>query len=197
MFTPGECGFCSSLTHFLRDCDVAAEYMHLGRCFRNHDHKIVLPNGQFFPRLIPGRNMAERIDKWLSENGGPPCPPQQQQPQQRPVRAQSFEHDLPPHTAQAMTFTTTEPVQTLAFGRIPLGSRGDKENNAQVFEKATKGKAKELPEVVIQRKGPARGPNKPGPGRDSIPEAPPPAPKPVLIPSISSKPLPPPAFKYQ
>jgi hypothetical protein len=32
------------------------------------DRKIVLPNGQFTPRSIPGRYIKERIDEWHKRN---------------------------------------------------------------------------------------------------------------------------------
>ncbi|KAJ6467607.1 hypothetical protein DFH09DRAFT_1111819 [Mycena vulgaris] len=139
MFTPGECGFCSVTGHFLRECPGVAEYIWLGCCFRNQENRIVLPTGRYIPRAVVGRNLRERIDTWIADN--------------RPVQTQSFERDQPPHKINVMTFTTTEPVQTFAFSRIPVSDWPDAEDEAQVLanERAKRGKGKEddIPEVVI------------------------------------------------
>ncbi|KAJ7358010.1 hypothetical protein DFH08DRAFT_953210 [Mycena albidolilacea] len=71
MFRPGECGFCSEMGHFLRECNVAADYIRSGKCFRNADNRLVLPNGHFLPRNSLGRNLAEKFDGWFQENSTP------------------------------------------------------------------------------------------------------------------------------
>ncbi|KAJ7509964.1 hypothetical protein B0H11DRAFT_2215798 [Mycena galericulata] len=161
------------------------------------DGKIVLANGRFVPRMIQGRNLAERIDRWIGEN----IQQHQRQPQQqqRPPATQGFERDPPPHPVTTMTFASCAPVQTLAFGKIPI-EHANKENDpdVQVMLERGKRKAGDPPEVVMTKRLAAKGPSKPGPGRDSAPEASTskiPAP-PVAGPSAPKSHLPP-AFKYQ
>jgi hypothetical protein len=48
------CIFCSLQGHFISDCLVCQSYIMDGRCGKDSDGKIVLPNGQFTPRSIPG-----------------------------------------------------------------------------------------------------------------------------------------------
>lgn len=153
-FPAGECGFCSATGHFLRECPVAGDFIRAGKCFRNQDNKLVLPNGQFVPRIIPGRNLAERIDRWLAENGQNNQQPQQQQQQPAQVQTQTFERDRPPHAVATMVFESRNPVQTMAFGQVPLpGKENKEETEAEVLvvEKRAKPKPRGIPEVVIQK----------------------------------------------
>lgn len=188
-FPAGECGFCSAHDHFLRECPVAGDFMRDGKCFRNGDNKIVLPNGQFVPRAITGRNLAERIERWLNQN--PARQPQrQQQPQHPPepapaARIETFEREQPPHIANAMTYASSVPVQTMAFGEVPNPLAQTEEEAAVWANERTRPK-KPVPEVVIQKKAPAKSSLKP-----TIEIQP--AAKPV-----EAKTQPPlPAFKYQ
>jgi hypothetical protein len=115
MFRPGECGFCSETGHFLHKCNVAADYIRSGKCFRNADNRLVLPNGHFLPRNSPGQNLAEKFDRWFQENSAPPAAAQLQP---LPLaQAQIFERDQPPHAVAAMLYTSCEPVQTMGFGQ--------------------------------------------------------------------------------
>lgn len=64
-----ECIFCSETTHYLNRCPKAAEYISSGRCTRNNESQIALPNGERVnPRTYPGRNLMERIDGWHKAN---------------------------------------------------------------------------------------------------------------------------------
>ncbi|KAF8232125.1 hypothetical protein L208DRAFT_1273557 [Tricholoma matsutake] len=62
------CIFCSLSGHFIPDCMVCQSYLNEGKCKRNAEGKIVLPNRQFTPRSIPGRFIKECIDKWWKHN---------------------------------------------------------------------------------------------------------------------------------
>ena len=66
------CVFCSELAHHLRDCPRADEYVKSGRCKRNSEGRIILPNGDTTERHAHrGRNLKERIDHWHAENHTP------------------------------------------------------------------------------------------------------------------------------
>jgi hypothetical protein len=62
------CIFCGLTDHYISDCLVCQQYVTDGKCKKNAEDKIVLPNGQFCPRSIPGRWIKERIDEWHKRN---------------------------------------------------------------------------------------------------------------------------------
>jgi hypothetical protein len=62
------CIFCSQSGHFISDCLVCASYINEGKCKKNAEGKIVLTNGQFTPRNIPGRFIKDHIDEWRRRN---------------------------------------------------------------------------------------------------------------------------------
>jgi hypothetical protein len=62
------CIFCGLSDHYINSCLVCAQYITDGKCKRNQDNKIVLPNGMFVPRAIPGIWIKERIDEWHRRN---------------------------------------------------------------------------------------------------------------------------------
>ncbi|KAF8227248.1 hypothetical protein L208DRAFT_1297717, partial [Tricholoma matsutake] len=54
------CIFCGLSGHFMPDC----LYLNKGKCKRNVEGQIVVPNGQFMPRNISSRFIKEHIDEW-------------------------------------------------------------------------------------------------------------------------------------
>jgi hypothetical protein len=65
---PLSCAFCGQTGHFIAQCLVCADYITDKKCKRNPEGKIVLPNGQYTPRSIPGRYIKDRIDEWHKRN---------------------------------------------------------------------------------------------------------------------------------
>ena len=63
------CMFCGGLGHYVRDCPVAAQYIQHGKITRNNENKLVLPDGRYVPRNLPGNTMRERVDYFLSPQG--------------------------------------------------------------------------------------------------------------------------------
>jgi hypothetical protein len=65
-----KCNFCGEIGHFMRDCEVVKEYMHMGKCKHNHKNWIVLPSGATVPRSITGAWLCDHIDEyhWLNPN---------------------------------------------------------------------------------------------------------------------------------
>jgi hypothetical protein len=61
---PLSCAFCGQSGHFIAQCLVCADYITNEKCKRNPEGKIILPNGQYTPRSIPGRYIKDRIDEW-------------------------------------------------------------------------------------------------------------------------------------
>ncbi|KAF8232411.1 hypothetical protein L208DRAFT_1272002, partial [Tricholoma matsutake] len=62
------CIFCGLTGHFISDCLVCQSYINEGKCKKNTEGKIVLPNGQFTPRSIPSCFIKDRIDEWTRQN---------------------------------------------------------------------------------------------------------------------------------
>jgi hypothetical protein len=68
MLDPLSCTFCSQTSHFIAQCLVYADYITNEKCKRNLEGKIVLPNGQYIPRSIPGQFIKDCIDEWHKRN---------------------------------------------------------------------------------------------------------------------------------
>ncbi|KAF8225525.1 hypothetical protein L208DRAFT_1305936, partial [Tricholoma matsutake] len=62
------CIFCGLTGHFISNCLVCQSYINEGKCKKNTEGKIVLPNGQFTPQSIPGHFIKDRIDEWTRQN---------------------------------------------------------------------------------------------------------------------------------
>ncbi|MDT7543780.1 MAG: hypothetical protein QOE33_3695 [Acidobacteriota bacterium] len=92
--------------HRIRDCPRVSEYIRDGKCQRNDANHIVLPNGNYIPRTITGRNMMERIDKWHESNPTAPAPP-------APVR------DPPPHMTQNLLEVVSPQVAANLSTTVP------------------------------------------------------------------------------
>jgi len=63
------CNFCGE-DHFIRECELVAEYIKMGKCKRNAEGKVVLPSGAYVLREILGKNIRERCDEWHRRNPG-------------------------------------------------------------------------------------------------------------------------------
>jgi hypothetical protein len=64
------CNFCGGASHFIRECEVVAEYSQASKCKRSADGKVVLPSGAMVPRDTPGTWMRDRVDEWHRQNPG-------------------------------------------------------------------------------------------------------------------------------
>ena len=58
------CNFCGVTGHFIRKCEIVAEYMRTGKCKRSTDGKVVLPSGAMVPCEIPGNWLHKHINEW-------------------------------------------------------------------------------------------------------------------------------------
>jgi hypothetical protein len=68
MLDPLSCAFCGQSSHVIAQCLICADYITNEKCKRNLEGKIVLPNGQYTPRSIPGRFIKDHIDEWHKRN---------------------------------------------------------------------------------------------------------------------------------
>ena len=64
------CFMCSEPGHGAKDCEVTKEFIRLGKCIINTSGRIALPNGQYLPRSIVGKNFRERFNEWHRRNPG-------------------------------------------------------------------------------------------------------------------------------
>ena len=62
--TNSACNFCGVPGHFIRECEIVAEYMRFSKCKRSHDGKVVLPSGAMVLKSIRGTWLRERIDEY-------------------------------------------------------------------------------------------------------------------------------------
>lgn len=69
LYQQQNCIFCSSPQHLVRECPVANQYLQSGQVIKNTAGRIVLPDGRYPPRHIPGNNMQERVDNWWAQEG--------------------------------------------------------------------------------------------------------------------------------
>jgi hypothetical protein len=69
------CIFCRLTGHFIGDCLTCQAYINKGKCKRNAEGKVDLPNGQYTPRSIPGCFIKERVNEWLRRNPEVPIIP--------------------------------------------------------------------------------------------------------------------------
>jgi hypothetical protein len=61
---PWSCAFCGQSSHFIAQCLICVDDITNKKCKRNPEGNIVIPNGQYTPRSIPGWFIKDHIDKW-------------------------------------------------------------------------------------------------------------------------------------
>ncbi|KAJ7657947.1 hypothetical protein B0H17DRAFT_955520 [Mycena rosella] len=126
----------SASAHSARRAGITSENARAGKCMRNEQGRIVLPNGWYIPRAITGNNFLDRLDKWHDTNPG-----------------NIKQKDEPPHMLYMASTVdeTEEPESAEAFlnhdvGTISLDNLSTEE--IQVFletrKKTEKGRTKEV-----------------------------------------------------
>ncbi|PCH43003.1 hypothetical protein WOLCODRAFT_153053 [Wolfiporia cocos MD-104 SS10] len=64
------CHYCGDVNCMVGTCRHIEEDMRSGKVRRNSEGKVVLPNGSFVPRSIPGITIRDRVYKWHRRNPG-------------------------------------------------------------------------------------------------------------------------------
>ncbi|CDO72022.1 hypothetical protein BN946_scf184943.g57 [Trametes cinnabarina] len=75
------CHYCGNIHCCLRTCPFVEEDTRAGRCHRNMDGRVILPNGSYVLRSLPnfdGVTMRNRIFEWNRQNTNTMAPPDQQ-----------------------------------------------------------------------------------------------------------------------
>jgi hypothetical protein len=62
-----ECNYCGGM-HYIRDCEKVEEDIKAGKCKKNQEGKVVLPNGFYVSRAMAGNFMRDRIFEWHRRN---------------------------------------------------------------------------------------------------------------------------------
>ncbi|CDO72058.1 hypothetical protein BN946_scf184962.g1, partial [Trametes cinnabarina] len=75
------CHYCGNINCRLRTCPFVEEDTRAGRCRRDVDGRVILPNGSYVPRSLPnfdGVTMRDRVFEWNRRNANAMAPPDQQ-----------------------------------------------------------------------------------------------------------------------
>ena len=59
---------CGNIGHFIDQCEIIAEFITAGKCKQNQDGKVILPQGNFVPRDIPGARLKDQINEYHCRN---------------------------------------------------------------------------------------------------------------------------------
>jgi hypothetical protein len=107
---PLSCAFCSQSGHFIAQCLVCVDYITNEKCKRNPEGKIILPNGQFTLRSIPGQFIKDRIDEWHKRN---------------PVKStsSSLMYEINPVATSSQTSVSTNMVSTSSTNAFTADQR--------------------------------------------------------------------------
>lgn len=63
---------CGHIGHFIDQCKIVAKFITAGKCKQNQDGKVVLPQGIFVPRDIPGAWLKDQINEYHHCNPNQP-----------------------------------------------------------------------------------------------------------------------------
>lgn len=77
---PPGCSFCSEVGHYIRQCPRVLEFVQAGKCIRDPQGKVLLPNGNYVNNSLTGRNIMERVENYHRMTSGQPSGPQGFQP---------------------------------------------------------------------------------------------------------------------
>ncbi|CDO73702.1 hypothetical protein BN946_scf185015.g30 [Trametes cinnabarina] len=75
------CHYCGNINCRLRTCPFIEEDTRAGRCRRDVDGRVILPNRSYVPRSLPnfdGVTMRDRVFEWNRRNANAMAPPDQQ-----------------------------------------------------------------------------------------------------------------------
>ncbi|EED83610.1 predicted protein [Postia placenta Mad-698-R] len=106
------CHYCGNRGCRVGTCEFAEIDIRDGKCKHNTEGKIVLPNGSFCPRTIPGLTIRDRIYEWHRRNPAAPAAP-----------TMLFEID-DRSTMQTFTLNTSSRIEALERDSFSFGSAG-------------------------------------------------------------------------
>ncbi|EED82694.1 predicted protein [Postia placenta Mad-698-R] len=104
-------------------CEFAEIDIRDGKCKRNTEGKIVLPNGSFCPRTIPGLTIRDRIYEWHRRNPAAPAAP-----------TMLFEID-DRSTVQTFTLNTSSRIEALERELLQLRKRREVFDGVEILQR--------------------------------------------------------------
>ncbi|EED82015.1 predicted protein [Postia placenta Mad-698-R] len=117
------CHYCGNRGCRVGTCEFAEIDIRDGKCKRNTDGKIVLPNGSFCPRTIPGLTIRDRIDEWHRRNPAAPAAP-----------TMLFEID-DRSTVQMFTLNTSSRIEALERELLLLRKRREVFDGVEILQR--------------------------------------------------------------
>ncbi|OSX55906.1 hypothetical protein POSPLADRAFT_1063300 [Postia placenta MAD-698-R-SB12] len=117
------CHYCGNRGCRVGTCEFAEINIRDGKCKRNTDGKIVLPNGSFCPRTIPGLTIRDRIYKWHRRNPAAPT-----------ALTMLFEID-DRSTMQTFTLNTSSRIEALERELLQLRKRREVFDGIKILQR--------------------------------------------------------------
>ncbi|KAF9797582.1 hypothetical protein IEO21_10855 [Rhodonia placenta] len=115
------CHYCGNRGCRVGTCEFAEIDIRDGKCKRNTEGKIVLPNGSFCPRTIPGLTIRDQIYEWHRRNPAAPAAPMM-----------LFEIDNR-STVQTFTLNTSGRIEALERELLQLRNRHEKRGSLGIW----------------------------------------------------------------
>jgi hypothetical protein len=128
------CFMCGEPGHGVKDCEVTQELIRNGECKINSDSKVVLPNGQFVPRAIPGKLLRERIKEWHRRNPGQITTTQSSMMYAVTPPQSAFFQEEPQEPVVTCDYTAAEEIQLLERQILALRS-GKRYDGVEILRK--------------------------------------------------------------
>ncbi|OSX61622.1 hypothetical protein POSPLADRAFT_1057393 [Postia placenta MAD-698-R-SB12] len=117
------CHYCGNRGCRVGTCEFAEIDIRDGKCKRNTEGKIVLPNGSFCPRTIPGLTIRDRIYEWHRRNPAAPAAP-----------TMLFEID-DRSTMQTFTLNTSSRIEALERELLQLRKRREVFDGVEILQR--------------------------------------------------------------
>ncbi|EED83613.1 predicted protein [Postia placenta Mad-698-R] len=117
------CHYCSNRGCRVGTCEFAEIDIRDGKCKRNTEGKIVLPNRSFCPRTIPGLMIRDRIYEWHRRNPAAPAAP-----------TMLFEID-DRSTMQTFTLNTSSRIEALERELLQLRKRREVFDGVEILQR--------------------------------------------------------------
>ncbi|EED82435.1 predicted protein [Postia placenta Mad-698-R] len=117
------CHYCGNRGCRVGTCEFAEIDIRDGKCKRNTEGKIVLPNRSFCPRTIPGLTIRDRIYEWHRRNPAAPATP-----------TMLFEID-DRSTVQTFTLNTSGRIEALERELLQLRKRREVFDGVEILQR--------------------------------------------------------------
>ncbi|OSX55966.1 hypothetical protein POSPLADRAFT_1063179 [Postia placenta MAD-698-R-SB12] len=117
------CHYCGNRGCRVGTCEFAEIDIRDGKCKRNTEGKIVLPNRSFCPRTIPGLTIRDRIYEWHRRNPAAPAAPMM-----------LFEID-DRSTMQTFTLNTSSRIEALERELLQLRKRREVFDGVEILQR--------------------------------------------------------------